>query len=77
VLLTAPVLSDALDISHSSARCEQTAGNFSVNLLAEDEWGSFVVVENKSEKSDHDRLGKLLTYLVAFEAKPQRIGTMA
>jgi hypothetical protein len=31
------VLSDALDISLSSAKREQTAGNFSVALLAEDE----------------------------------------
>ncbi len=63
------VLNEALDISLSSVKREQAAGNFSVDLLAEDESGSFVVIENQLEKSDHDHLGKLLTYLVAFEAK--------
>src|SRR5215211_5236021 len=63
------IRNDALEISLSSAKREQAAGNFSVDLLAEDESGSFVVIENQLGKSDHDHLGKLLTYLVAFEAK--------
>jgi hypothetical protein len=81
------VLNDALDISLSSAKREQAAGSFSVDLLAEDDSGNFVVIENQLGKSDHDHLGKLLTYLVAFEAKtaiwivseprPEHVSTIA
>jgi hypothetical protein len=63
------VINDALDISLSSAEREQSAGDFSVDLVAEDEDGNPVVIENQLEKSNHDHLGKLLTYLVARDAK--------
>lgn len=63
------VLSDALDISLSTPEREQSTGTFKVDLLAEDRSGEPVVIENQLEPSDHDHLGKLLTYLVAFEAK--------
>ena len=62
-------LSDALDISLSTPEREQSTGSFKVDLLAEDRSGDPVVIENQLEPSDHDHLGKLLTYLVAFEAK--------
>lgn len=63
------VVNDALSFSLSSVEREQAAGDFSVDLVAEDESGNPVVIENQLEKSDHDHLGKLLTYLVALEAK--------
>ena len=63
------VLNDALDITLSSAEREQSAGAFSVDLVAEDEAGNPVVIENQLGKSDHDHLGKLITYLTAIEAK--------
>jgi RecB family endonuclease NucS len=63
------VLNDSLDISLSSAEREQKAGDFSVDLVAEDEDGNPVVIENQLERSNHDHLGKLLTYLVAIGAK--------
>lgn len=63
------ILNDALEISLSSAEREQAAGDFSVDLLAQDEGGDLVVVENQLERSDHDHLGKVLTYLTTFEAK--------
>lgn len=63
------VLNDALDISLTSAESEQSTGNFSVDLVAEDANGNTVIIENQLEKSNHDHLGKLLTYLTAIEAK--------
>ena len=63
------VLNEPLDLSLSNAEREQSAGDFSVDLVAEDEDGSLVVVENQLEKSDHAHLGKLITYLTATGAK--------
>ena len=63
------VLSDVLGVSLSNAEREQAAGDFSVDLVAEDQAGNTIIIENQLEKSNHDHLGKLITYLVAFEAK--------
>ncbi len=63
------IVNDALNLSLSSAEREQAAGDFSVDLVAEDESGNLVVIENQLEKSNHDHLGKLLTYTVALGAK--------
>ena len=48
---------------------EQSTGNFNVDILAEDESGNTVIIENQLEKSDHDHLGKIITYLTSFDAK--------
>jgi hypothetical protein len=63
------VLNEPLDLSLSNAEREQSAGDFNVDLVAEDEDGSLVVIENQLEKSDHAHLGKLITYLTAIGAK--------
>ncbi|MCK6412043.1 MAG: DUF4268 domain-containing protein [Azonexus sp.] len=63
------VLNDCLDITLSNAEREQAAGDFSVDIVCEDESGSKVIIENQLEKSNHDHLGKVITYLVALEAK--------
>ncbi len=63
------VLSEALDLSLQEAKREQAAGDFSVDLVAEDDSGNTVVIENQLEKSDHDHLGKLITYLAALDAR--------
>jgi hypothetical protein len=63
------VLSEALDVPLEEAKREQAAGDFSVDLVAEDGSGNTVVIENQLEKSDHDHLGKLVTYLAALDAQ--------
>ena len=63
------VLNDCLDITLTNAEREQSAGDFSVDIVAEDESGGKVIIENQLEKSNHDHLGKVITYLVAMEAK--------
>lgn len=63
------VLNSALDMELVSVECERTAGAFSIDLVAEDAEGNTVVIENQLEKSNHDHLGKLITYLTALNAK--------
>lgn len=63
------VLNDCTDLGLSNVEREKAAGDFSVDLVAEDESGSKVIIENQLERSNHDHLGKLITYLVAMEAR--------
>lgn len=63
------VLGQALDISFSSVEREMSTGNFNADLLAETETGETVIIESQYGRSDHDHLGKVLTYLTSFEAK--------
>lgn len=63
------VLNEALDLSLVNVDREQAAGSFSIDLVAEDEGGGTVIIENQLEKSNHDHLGKLITYLTAMSAK--------
>ncbi|KXA99770.1 hypothetical protein AKJ43_03435 [candidate division MSBL1 archaeon SCGC-AAA261D19] len=47
---------------------EKDIGPFHADLVAEDESGEKVVIENQLEKTDHDHLGKLITYMSNLEA---------
>ncbi len=62
------VLAERLGIELSLVQREKDVGDFSVDLLCEDEDGRAVIIENQLEKTDHDHLGKLLTYLVNLDA---------
>ena len=63
------VLNDAIDLTLSIVAREQTVGDFNVDLVAEDESGAPVIIENQLERSNHDHLGKLITYLTQIGAK--------
>ena len=62
------VLSEHIGGELSGIQREAAAGAFSVDLVAEDEAGNLFVIENQLERSDHDHLGKLITYAAAYEA---------
>jgi len=63
------VLGDELNINLSSIEKEKNVGSFSADILAESAEGVSVLIENQLEKTDHDHLGKLLTYVSNLEAK--------
>lgn len=63
------VLCDTLGLRLFNVERERSAGNFSVDLVALDESDNAVIIENQLEKSDHDHLGKLITYLSVIGAK--------
>ncbi|MCM1986948.1 DUF4268 domain-containing protein [Methanococcoides seepicolus] len=63
------ILGDAIGMNLSFIEREKKNGSFSLDILAEDNSGNKVIIENQLEKSDHDHLGKLLTYLTGLEAK--------
>lgn len=65
----ADVLTDVLGLTLVSVERERTAGAFSVDLVAEDDGGRTVVIENQLERSDHDHLGKLITYTAMMDAQ--------
>jgi frataxin-like iron-binding protein CyaY len=62
------VLGDAIDLELTDPEIDQAAGDFVVDLVAETQEGAPVVIENQFGGSDHDHLGKLITYLTAIEA---------
>lgn len=63
------VLNEALDLTLLNVDRERAAGTFSIDLVGEDEGGGTVIIENQLEKSNHDHLGKLITYLTAMSAR--------
>lgn len=63
------LLNEVIDLTLVGVEREKLAGDFSVDLVAEDQDGGAVVIENQLEPSDHNHLGKLLTYVAALEAK--------
>jgi len=63
------VLSEVIGVELINVETERRAGDFCIDLVAEDNDGGIIVIENQLEKSDHDHLGKLVVYKTAFEAR--------
>ena len=61
-------LNDILDFDLTIISREEKVGPFRLDLFAEDNNGNKVIIENQLEKTDHDHLGKLITYFVNLEA---------
>lgn len=61
-------LSEQLGLNISNPVSEAQSENFKVDIQAESDNGP-VVVENQFGPSNHDHLGKIITYRTAFNAK--------
>jgi hypothetical protein len=57
------LLGDAINIDISLIETESPVGPYSVDIYAEEEMtGRKIIIENQLESTDHDHLGKIITY---------------
>ena len=63
------LLSDALGIDITVEATESSVGVFNVDILASEEGtGRTIIIENQLEDTNHDHLGKLITYAAGKSA---------
>ncbi|MDY3731286.1 MAG: DUF4268 domain-containing protein [Candidatus Choladocola sp.] len=64
------LLSDVTGLSLEVIEQESPVGSFSLDVLAQDtDTDTYTVIENQLEDTNHDHLGKLLTYAAGKDAK--------
>jgi hypothetical protein len=64
------LLSEEIDIELALIGIEYNVGRFNVDIYAEESGvGRKVIIENQLGKTDHDHLGKLITYASGLEAE--------
>lgn len=64
------LLGDEVGYGIKLIQTEAAVGNFNVDILAEDEDSDKrIVIENQLEKTDHQHLGKIITYASGHDAK--------
>ena len=64
------LLSEEIGIDIVLKETEASVGKFNVDILAiEDNSDRLIVIENQLEQTDHDHLGKIITYASGFDAE--------
>ena len=64
------LLSETIGITLANPQTEVGVGKFNVDILADDEDNNRkVIIENQIEKTNHDHLGKLITYASGLNAE--------
>lgn len=62
-------LGDALNLSLTDVETEKFVGNYRCDILCKDEiTGKVVLIENQLESTNHDHLGKIITYASGLDA---------
>lgn len=62
-------LGDALNLSLTDVETEKFVGNYRCDILCKDELtGKVVLIENQLEPTNHDHLGKIITYASGLDA---------
>lgn len=63
------LLADEIGFDIKLIQTEAAVGNFNVDILAEEEnTGRKIIIENQLEITNHDHLGKLVTYASGYDA---------
>ncbi len=64
------LLSNEIDIRMILKKTEASVGKFSVDILAEEEHSDKkIIIENQLEGTNHDHLGKIITYASGYDAE--------
>lgn len=64
------VLSEEIGVNIKLVKTEANVGRFSVDILAEEEsTGRKIIIENQLEDTNHDHLGKIITYAAGYDAE--------
>jgi len=62
-------LGEKLNMRLTATEREKRAGDFKADIIAEDETGQKVLIENQLSLTNHEHLGKIITYLANLDVK--------